>query len=108
MACAHGQMEARAAATLPVASTPRAGFPLRELPPSLPGYTARAAEGISGDDLESCPSSILPGVCAFASAVDAATICATLPECRAVTFYAEGAQPAAAGHVACSRATNCA
>lgn len=83
-----------------------AGFPARALPPSLPGYTARAAAGISGDDLE-CPSSVVPGVCAFASAVDAATVCAALPECRAVTFYGQGAQRSAVRPLlACNRATS--
>lgn len=67
-----------------------AGFPVRALPPSLPGYTARVAAGIDGADLE-CPGSIEPGVCAFPSPVDAAAVCAALPECRAVTFLAEGA-----------------
>lgn len=67
-----------------------AGFPVRALPPSLPGYTARVAAGIDGADLN-CPGSIEPGVCAFPSPVDAAAVCAALPECRAVTFLAEGA-----------------
>lgn len=82
---------------MPACSHALAGFPLREMPPELPGYTARAAAGIDGADLDECPGSILPGVCAFETALDAAAVCAALPECRAVTYYADGA-PQAAGH----------
>ncbi|PRW59527.1 Serine threonine- kinase CTR1 [Chlorella sorokiniana] len=103
--CTDGQctlLASNCTLTPPVATrggSGTAGFPLRELPPSLPGYTARAAAGISGDDLE-CPGSILTGVCAFSSEVDAAAVCAALPECRAVTFYGEGIDGCGGGPVA--------
>ena len=72
-----------------------AGFPVRATPRDLPGYDTKVAQGIAGGDFE-CAGSILPGVCAFSSPLDAAAVCPWLPQCAAVTVYSNGERSPAA------------
>ncbi|KAL4855424.1 Mitogen-activated protein kinase kinase kinase 9 [Chlorella vulgaris] len=66
-----------------------AGFPVRAPQLDLPGFTSNVGQGLQGADF-GCPASILPGQCAFASPLDAATVCAYMPACRSVVVYANG------------------
>lgn len=70
-----------------------AGFPIRITPLEVPGYVTRVALGVQGNDLLECGGGeelALPSVCAFHSALDAASACGSLKECRAVTVYVNG------------------
>ena len=89
------------APTAPTCTPP--GFPVREPPLELPGFTSRAAEGVDGSDFP-CSGSVMPGACAFESALDAAAVCSTLPECRAVVVYSNGRCMGAWHLLVCTRA----
>lgn len=57
--------------------------------PSFPGFTTLAAQGVQGGDFP-CSGSILPGACAFASPLDAVSVCAWVEACRTVVVFANG------------------
>ncbi|PSC73546.1 Serine threonine-kinase CTR1 [Micractinium conductrix] len=72
----------------PVVTT--TGFPARQAPQAVSGFTEEPGHGIIGADF-SCPLSVLPGKCAYRRLLDAATMCVdAVNECRAVVWYFNG------------------
>ena len=66
-----------------------AGFPIRVVPLTMPGYVTRPALGMQGDDIEECVHG--PAVnCTFDSALEAFAACGVLKECRSVVVYENG------------------
>ncbi|KAL4452702.1 hypothetical protein ABPG75_008364 [Micractinium tetrahymenae] len=66
-----------------------AGFPVRYQAPQTPGFVARQAEGVAGNDMQ-CDGSVLPGRCAFASVDAAVQTCSTAADCDSVVIYYRG------------------
>ncbi|PSC67771.1 Serine threonine-kinase CTR1 [Micractinium conductrix] len=79
-------MEARG-----VPATIISAFPLRHFPPAVLGSIPyEPARGITGADFE-CPTSEVPGMCAFTNLVHAVLLCPTLGEtCRAMVALGNG------------------
>ncbi|KAL4431038.1 hypothetical protein ABPG75_006294 [Micractinium tetrahymenae] len=65
------------------------GFPLREAPQAVLGFTEVPGQGIAGADF-SCPMSVLPGKCAYKKLLDAATMCVDALQCTAVVWFFNG------------------
>ena len=86
-------MEDMPASAAPLPSV-AAGFPVRApRDVDVPGFTTVLGRGILsgalGADFE-CEGSLLPGKCALARPIDAARLCAGLPDCLSVVVCLNG------------------
>lgn len=65
------------------------GFPLREAPQAVLGFTEVQGQAIAGADFP-CPMSVLPDKCAYRKLLDAATMCVDALQCTAVVWFFNG------------------
>lgn len=86
----HAPLAAALALHMPVPpALPRTGFPLREAPQAVLGFTEVQGQAIAGADFP-CPMSVLPDKCAYRKLLDAATMCVDALQCTAVVWFFNG------------------